>query len=176
MPAPRAVARPPAAGWWIKCDPTAQAHNGWDWPDLFREYRRGEPYLWSVGTPLSQKNARAAKPGDPVLGYSAGEGHRVLRALAQVESGAVLVPGTRRPSLSSPLPGGFTVSLRPVALLANPLPLADVREALGRFEPEFFRTRFGSIFKVARPELRAVLRAANRANPGLRFPPHWPKP
>lgn len=166
----------PAAGWWIKCDPTAPAHDGWDWPDLFREYREGKPYLWSVGTALSQKNARAAQPGDPVLGYSAGEGYRVLRALAQVERGALLVPGTRPPSPSSPLPGGFTVSLRPVALLERPLSLGELRAALGRFEPEFFRTRFGSIFKVSQGELGAVVRAVKRANPGLRLPGNWPRP
>ncbi len=163
------------AGWWIKCDPTAPAHDGWDWPDLFGEYEAGKPYLWSVGAPLSQKNARAALPGDPVLGYSAGEGYRVLRALVQVERGAVLVPGTRPPSPSTALPGGFTVSLRPVALLERPLSLAELRVALRRFEPEFFQTRFGSIFKVSRRELTAVVRAAKRANPSLRLPGNWPQ-
>lgn len=159
-----------SAAWWIKCDPTAAAHGGWNWPDLFAEYRKGERYLWSVGTPLSQKNARAARAGDPILGYSAGEGFRELRALAEVVEGAVLVPGTRPPSRLSPLPGGFTVALRPIALLERPVPLSDLRRALRRFEPEFFRTRFGSIFKVSRPELRAILAEAKRADPALRLP------
>ena len=167
---PGGTSRGGSAAWWIKCDPTAAAHRGWNWPDLFDEYRLGVPYLWSVGTPLSQKNARAASRGDPVLGYSAGEGYRELRALAEVVAGGVMVRGTPPPSRSSPLPGGFTVALRPVALLDRPLPLADLRRALRRFEPEFFRTRFGSIFKVTRPELRAVLREAGRANPSVRLP------
>jgi hypothetical protein len=165
--------RPAAAAWWIKCDPTAEAHGGWDWPDLFADFEPGVPYLWSVGTALSQKNARAAARGDPVLGYSAGEGHRCLRALAEVERGGVLVPGTRPPSPSSPLPGGFTVSLRPVALLERPVPLKDLREALARHDPEFFRTRFGSIFRVSGPELRAVLAQVKRANPRARVPTAW---
>ena len=163
----------PAAAWWIKCDPTSAAHGGWDWPDLFREYRRGARYLWSVGTPLSQKNARAAAQGDPVLGYSAGDGHRTLTALAEVVEGGVLVPGTPPPSRNSPLPGGFTVALRPVALLENPVPLEDLRVALRRHEPQFLRTRFGSIFRVSGPELRALLREARRHNPRLRVPPAW---
>src|SRR6266487_4512671 len=78
-----------AAAWWIKCDPTSGRHHGWNWPDLFREYRAGKPYLWSVGPALSQRNARLAKPGDPVFGYAAGEGHRALLALAEVERAGV---------------------------------------------------------------------------------------
>jgi hypothetical protein len=159
--------------WWIKCDPSAPGHGGWNWPDLFDGYRRGEPYLWSVGTPLSQKNARLARKGDPVVGYAAGEGHRVVMALAEVERGGVFVPGARPPSLSSGLPGGFTVALRPVALLKAPVPLAEVRRALRRFEPEFFRTRFGSIFKLREAELRALLGEVRRTNPGARAPPEW---
>jgi hypothetical protein len=166
-------ARSRAAAWWIKCDPTSPAHGGWDWPDLFEEYRKGEPYLWSVGTPLSQKNARAAKSGDPVFGYSAGDGFRVLRALAAVERGGVLVPGTPPPSRNSPLPGGFTVALRPVALLGAPVPLAAVRRAMARHDPEFLRTRFGSIFKVSRSEMRALLREVERANPAPPIPRAW---
>lgn len=162
-----------ACAWWIKCDPTAAAHGGWNWPDLFEEYRRGESYLWSVGTALSQKNARLALAGDPVFGYAAGEGFRQLLALAEVERGALFVPGERPPSLQSGLPGGFTVSLRPVALLPNPVPLAQVRGAMRRHDPEFFRTRFGSIFKVAPSELRALVALVGRENPGARIPASW---
>lgn len=164
------------AGWWIKCDPTAPAHGGWNWPDLFEEYRPGELYTWSVGTALSQKNARLARPKEPVVGYAAGDGFRAVLALAQVEAGAVFVPGARPPSVSSSLPGGFTVAIRPVALLDNPVPLEDVRRALRRFEPEFFRTRFGSIFRVREPELKAILAEVRRRNPALRLPAHWPAP
>lgn len=171
-------APPPAprerAAWWIKCDPTAPAHGGWNWPDLFTEYRPGEPYTWSVGTALSQKNARLARPKEPVVGYAAGEGFRAVLALAEVEAGAVFVPGARAPSVSSALPGGFTVAIRPVALLSNPVALEDVRHALRRFEPEFFRTRFGSIFRIRDGELRAILAEVRRRNPGLRVPSHWP--
>ncbi len=165
--------QPPRLAWWIKCDPTAPGHGGWDWPDLFAEYRAGKPYTWSVGTPLSQKNARLAGVGDPVVGYSAGEGYRIVRALAEVEAGGVLVPGTRPPSLASGLPGGFTVALRPVALLERPVPLKDVRRTLSRFDPEFFRTRFGSIFKMREAEFRALLAEVRRRNPALRVPRSW---
>jgi hypothetical protein len=162
--------------WWIKCDPTAPGHHGWNWPDLFLQYRRSEAYLWSVGTALSQKNARLARRGDPVVGYSAGEGYRVVAALAEVERGAVFVPGARPPSLTSGLPGGFTVALRPVALLETPLTLARARTLLAPFESEFFRTRFGSIFKMREAELRALLGEVRRTNPGVRVPPRWPGP
>ncbi len=169
-PAPQAS---PACAWWIKCDPTAAAHGGWNWPDLFEEYRPGKPYLWSVGTALSQKNARLARRGDPVFGYAAGEAFRAVLALAEVERGGVFVPGERSPSPGSGLPGGFTVALRPVALLANPVSLSAVRKALARHDPEFLRTRFGSIFKVRRGELRALLTLVGRADPGAHIPRAW---
>ena len=169
--------RPPqerqACAWWIKCDPTAAAHGGWNWPDLFAEYRAGEPYLWSVGTALSQKNARLAKQGDPVFGYAAGPGFRVLLALAEVERGAVFVPGGRPPTPGSGLPGGFTVALRPVGLLETPITLAEVRRALSGHDPEFLRTRFGSIFKVGPRELRSLLLLVGRKDPAAMIPAAW---
>ena len=162
-----------AVAWWIKCDPTADRHHGWNWPDLFDEYRPGEPYLWSVGTSLSQKNARMARPGDPVFGYAAGEGHRELIALAAVERAAVFVPGEGPPTTTSRFPGGFTVALKPVALLEQPLPLSLVRQVMRGLEPEFFRTRFGSIFKVRPRELARLIEAIAAANEGLRVPAKW---
>ena len=161
--------------WWIKCDPTSQRHGGWDWPDLFREYRRGEQYPWSVGPSLSQKNARLAQPGDPVFGYAAGEGHRELAALAQVERGAVFVAGEGPPRGASGFRGGFTVAISPVAMLDNPVPLAQVRAAMSGLSPEFLRTRFGSIFKVRPAEYRRLLAAVHRENPSLQLPRDWPK-
>jgi len=165
---PRAV-----VAWWIKCDPSSLRHQGWNWPDLFEEYEPGKPYLWSVGPSLSQKNARLARRGDPVIGYAAGEGHRELLALAEVERAGVFVPGEGPLRGASPFPGGFTVSIRPVALLPNPLPLAAIRVALRGLDPEFFRTRFGSIFKVRRAELARLLGAVKSANTGIRVPLAW---
>ena len=46
----------------------------------------------------------------------------------------------------------------------------EVRNALARHDPEFFRTRFGSIFKVSQPELRALWKAVAAANPKLQVP------
>ena len=172
-PAAGPAAARPACAWWIKCDPTAAAHGGWNWPDLFEGYRAGEPYLWSVGTALSQKNARLAKKADPVFGYAAGEGFRRLLALAEVERGGVFVPGERPPNAASGLPGGFTVALRPVALLANSVSLLEVRRALARHDPEFLRTRFGSIFKVRAFELAALIALVQRANPDAPIPRAW---
>lgn len=173
----KTVFREPGAreflAWWIKCDPTSSRHGGWNWPDLFREYRPGEPYLWSVGVALSQKNARLARPDDPVFGYAAGVGFRKLLALAQVERGAVFVPGEGPLLPRGGPPGGFTVAIRPVALLSTPLPLDEVRAALRGTSPEFLRTRFGSIFKVTRPEFCRLLRAVATSNPSLPLPRAW---
>jgi len=162
-----------ARAWWIKCDPTAPAHGGWNWPDLFDGYEEGVPYTWSVGTALSQRNAREARPGDPVFGYAAGEGHRHLLALAEVVRGSVFVAGEGPAARRGASPGGFTVDLRPVALLGRPLTLGEVRDAMRGLEPEFFRTRFGSIFKVRGPEFRRLRDAVERANPEVRFPRRW---
>jgi hypothetical protein len=126
-----------------------------------------------VGTALSQKNARAARAGDPVFGYSAGEGYRELAALAQVVEGSLFVAGQGPRAARSVVPGGFTVALRPVALLDQPVPLAAVRRALAGTQPEFFRTRFGSIFKVRPPEYARVMRAVRAANPGIEVPGAW---
>lgn len=171
--ATRSPAARTACAWWIKCDPTSPAHGGWNWPDLFDEWEPGVPYTWSVGTALSQKNAREAQPGDPVFGYAAGEGHRELLALAQVVRGSVFVPGEGPAVRRSAVPGGFTVDLRPVALLDHPLPLSRVRGAMRGMEPEFFRTRFGSIFKVRPAEFAKLLREVERENPELSVPPAW---
>lgn len=162
-----------ACAWWIKCDPTSPAHGGWNWPDLFQEWESGVPYTWSVGTALSQKNAREALAGDPVFGYAAGEGHRQVLALAEVVRGSVFVPGEGPAVRRSAVPGGFTVDLKPVALLEHPLPLARVREVMRGTQPEFLRTRFGSIFKLRPREFARLLRAVERDNPELPVPRGW---
>ncbi len=172
----RAGPSPRACAWWIKCNPTAPRHGGWNWPDLFQDYRPGQAYTWSVGTALSQKNARIARAGDPVFGYAAGEGHRELLALAQVERAAVFVPGQGPVSRHAGMQGGFTVALQPVALLEQPLPLGQVRAVLRGTDPEFFRTRFGSIFKVGPTECARLLAAVKVANPHIRIPRAWPSP
>jgi hypothetical protein len=96
-----------------------------------------------------------------------------VRALAEVVRGGVFVPGEGPRVGRSPLPGGFTVDLRPVVLLDRPLPLAGVRAALRGTHPEFFRTRFGSIFKVRPAEFRRLLAAVEETNGRLRLPAGW---
>jgi hypothetical protein len=117
-----------------------------------------------------------ARRGDPVLGYAAGDGHRELRALAEITQGGVFVPGEGPLRGGSPFRGGFTVAIRPVHLLEHPLSLERVRETLRGCDPEFLRTRFGSIFKVARPEFVRLLAAVRSENRPGRIPAPWTRP
>lgn len=137
--------------WWFVVNPPR--HN-WDWPDLFREYVPGEPYYWSVGNATSQRCAREARRGDLVVGYTAGDGRKRVKALAVIEEGGVV----------SPEEEGYTVMLRPLMLLGAQVPLSEVKANPVLKRMEFAHRPRGSIFRLTDEEwseLRLLLLDAN---------------
>lgn len=152
--AARREVRPGRRVWWIRA---SSDHSAWRWRDLFREYVRGEPCYYAMGSTLSRKCAREARGGDLAVCYMAGEGYREVQALAQITAGDVR-DDDGRPA----------VSLRPALWLDAAVPRAALIAHPALRAAPFFRIRLGTMFPVSPLEWRAVSALLAGGNPSLR--------
>jgi nucleoside 2-deoxyribosyltransferase len=132
---------------WVTINPTSSEHSRWSW----KRMRPGHVTAWPLAQPASRRNAVGSRPGDPVIGYSAGTSHRQIEALLEIASD-----------------GSGDFALRMVSLLDNPVPRA-VLKADGRLdELPHFHTPRTSFLSIEPDQWAIVARIVGEANPSLK--------
>jgi len=131
--------------WAFLADP-----ESYGWADLLREGRA----VWDgIANAAAQNNLRAARPGDEALIYETAPA-KALRGIARVVTEPYADPGA---------PGRVVVDVEPVAPLARPLTLAELRADALLAGMKFVRMPRVAVQPVSEAEWARVLEASATA-------------